>query len=93
MSESIGTLRADLRRIELTMGARIDARVGASESALRDEIDRLGRELDRLGAEIREQIEGIRGEVRTALDLFSTILHGAAPHLGNPGQGGSVTGE
>ena len=38
--ETIGTFRADLRRVELTLGSRIDARVAANESWLRNEVQR-----------------------------------------------------
>jgi hypothetical protein len=37
-SEALGSFRADLRRVETTLGARFEARVAASEAFLRDEI-------------------------------------------------------
>ena len=59
-SEALGALRADLRRVEITVGTRIEARVAAAESLLREEIrseiHQLREDVARLRAEIAELI-------------------------------------
>lgn len=68
-SEAIGTLRADLRRVEVALGATIDARVWALESALRGEMGEL-----RGGPGLRDDI-GMIAEGLAALDRKVESLH------------------
>jgi hypothetical protein len=67
-SEALGTLRADMRRVETTLGARLEARVAASESLLRDEIHQelrhLCEELAQFREEVAERLRQICEEVR-----------------------------
>jgi hypothetical protein len=67
-SEALGTLRADMRRVETTLGARLEARVAASESLLRDEIHHelrhLRDEMAQLREEVAERLRQICEEVR-----------------------------
>ena len=62
-SEAIGALRADLRRVEITLGTRIESRVAATEVLLREEvcgeIRQLREEVARLRAEIARQLDQI----------------------------------
>ena len=60
-SEALGALRADLRRVEITLGARIDSRVAATEQLLRDEIRNEIRQL-------REEVTRLRAEIARHLD-------------------------
>ena len=66
-SEALGTLRADLRRVEVTLGARLDARMTASEALLRDEIRNelrlLREEVTRLRAEVTQHFDHIIADV------------------------------
>lgn len=55
-SEALGTFRADLRRVETTLGARFEARVSASEAILRDEILKEIRQLRAEMAEFRAEL-------------------------------------
>jgi hypothetical protein len=63
-AEMIGTLRADLRRVELTLAARIDARVASNDSLLRDQVQRECQELRAEIAGLREDIVRRLVEVR-----------------------------
>jgi hypothetical protein len=67
-SEALGTLRADMRRVETTLGARLEARVAASESLLRDQIHQelrhLCEEMVQLREEVAERLRQICEEVR-----------------------------
>lgn len=67
-SEALGTLRADMRRVETTLGARLEARVAASESLLRDEIHQelrhLCEEMAQFREEVAERLRQICEEVR-----------------------------
>jgi hypothetical protein len=54
-SEALGTVRADLRRVETTLGARFEARVAMSEALVRDEIQREIRTLREEVAQFREE--------------------------------------
>jgi hypothetical protein len=62
-SEAIGTLRTDLRRVEMALGMKIDARVRASASALRVEIGELrGVHRSEVG-DLRSDMDKVRSEV------------------------------
>ena len=61
-SKAIGTLRADLRRVEATLSAKIDASVGASASALRGEVGGIRAETGQIQAEM--------GEMRSEMNLM-----------------------
>jgi hypothetical protein len=63
-SEALGTFRADLRRVETTLGARFEARVSASEAILRDEILKEIRQL-------REEMAEFRAELSERLRLHA----------------------
>jgi hypothetical protein len=79
-SEALGTLRADMRRVESTLGARLEARVAASESLLRDEIhqelNHLCEEIALFRQEVGERLRQICDEVRRQ------------PEVANPGLAG-----
>jgi uncharacterized protein YydD (DUF2326 family) len=66
-SEALGTFRADLRRVETTLGARFEARVSASEAMLRDEILKEIRQL-------REEMAEFRAELGERLRLHAEDL-------------------
>jgi hypothetical protein len=74
----IGTLRADLRRVEITLAARIDARVAANDSLLRDQVQREGQELRAEMAEFREdmvrRLVEARDETRRHIDALADNL-------------------
>ncbi len=66
-SEALGTLRADMRRVEATLGARLEARVAASESLLhheiQNELQQLRQEMAQFRAEVAEHFRQLRDEV------------------------------
>jgi phosphoglycerate-specific signal transduction histidine kinase len=67
-SEALGTLRSDMRRVEMTLGARLEARVAASESLLHQEIhtelQQLRQEMAQFREEMSERLRQICDEVR-----------------------------
>ena len=65
--ETIGTFRADLRRVELTLGSRIDARVAANEAWLRDEVQREREEVSAELQRFREDVARYLAEAQDAL--------------------------
>jgi len=79
-AETIGSLRADLRRVEITLGTRIDARATANESWLRDEVRRereeLFAELDRFREDVARCLESLRLDIRR---LTETVVPPAGP--------------
>jgi hypothetical protein len=66
-SEALGTLRADMRRVETTLGARLEARLAASESLLHHEIhnelQQLRQEMAQFREEVGERLRQLRDEV------------------------------
>ena len=77
-SEMIGTLRADLRRVEITLGARIDARVAANESWLRGELqkdsERLRAEMAGFREDLVARLAEAREEMREHFDIMADGL-------------------
>jgi len=77
--EAIGTFRADLRRVENTLGARIDARAAASEQLLRDEIHgemrTLSHEIGQTFAELRDQLSQMHDELRHHVERPAVPAH------------------
>jgi predicted phage gp36 major capsid-like protein len=65
--ETIGAFRADLRRVELTLGSRIDARVAANETWLRNEVQREREEVSAELQRFREDVARYLAEAQDAL--------------------------
>jgi hypothetical protein len=90
--ETIGTFRADLRRVELTLGSRIDARVAANESWLRDEVQRereaMADELRRFREDVARCLEEAQADWRRhldrAVDDLRVEIRRMAEHIGAP---------
>lgn len=78
-SEMIGTFRADLRRVEITLGARIDARVAANDLWLRDEVQRecqeVRAEMNRLREDIAQRLVDVREDLRRQFNALAETLH------------------
>jgi hypothetical protein len=83
-AEMIGTLRADLRRVEMTLGARIDARVSANDSLLRDQVHRDGEELRAEVARLQEDVLRCLAEVTERLLALDAKVDSARPLRDRP---------
>ena len=78
LTETIGSLRADLRRVEITLATRIDARAAANASWLCDEVRRereeLFAELDRFREDVARCLADTREELRRHFDAVADGL-------------------
>jgi hypothetical protein len=77
IAETIGMFRADLRRVELTLGSRIDTRAAANEACLRDDAQRereaMAAELCRFREEIAHSLADLREELRRQVNEVNDL--------------------
>jgi t-SNARE complex subunit (syntaxin) len=96
-TETIGSLRADIRRVESTLGARLDLRVGATELLVRDviqgEIRRLRQELAQFREETAQVLSQLRRDIRRQSSVDTPLAPDAVPAGAGPVAGLGTTGE
>jgi len=77
-AEMIGTLRADIRRVEMTLGARIDARIAANDALLREQLQnerqQLRADIAQLRADLMQRLDECRAEMESHFDASLDLL-------------------